>query len=60
VRAYLITTATVFALITVAHIARIVAESTTVIRDPLFAGSTVLSIGLFTWSIKLLRRKSEQ
>ncbi len=57
-RAYVITTSIVFALITVAHIARIIAESTMVMRDPFFAGSTVLSIGLFAWSIKLLRRRS--
>jgi len=57
-RAYLITTAILFALIVVAHIARVFAESTAVMRDPWFVGLTLLAIGMCGWALRLLRQKA--
>ena len=57
-KAYLITTSTVFALITVAHVARVFAESTTVLLDPWFVGITLLAVGLFVWAMRLLTRRA--
>jgi len=57
-RAYLITTSILFALIVVAHIARVFAESTAVMRDPWFVGLTLLAIGMCVWALRLLRQKA--
>lgn len=57
-RAYLITTSILFALIVITHIARVFAESTAVVRDPWFVGMTVLAVVMCAWALQLLRRKS--
>jgi len=54
-KAYLITTGTVFALITLAHIWRVVAESVALVRDPFFVLLTVITAGLSVWAWRLLR-----
>ena len=56
-RAYIITTGVIFALITIAHIARLASESH-VLREPLFLVLTVLSAALAVWSVIVLRRVS--
>ena len=56
-KAYLVTTSVIFALITVAHIARVFAESTRVLHDPWFVVMTLLSVGLFAWAMRFLARK---
>ena len=55
-RAYIITTAIIFALITIAHIVRLVTETTRVLTEPIFLLLTVLSAALVVWAITLLRR----
>ena len=55
-KAYLITTGTVFGLITVAHIVRIFAEHSHVATDPVYQLLTVLAAGLCAWAFVLLRR----
>jgi uncharacterized protein (DUF2062 family) len=55
-RAYVITTAIVFSLLVLAHIARIFAEGLQVAWDPFFALSTVLAAGLCVWALRLLKR----
>ena len=57
-KAYLITTATVFGLIAVAHIWRIVGESTALLREPWFVLLTALAAGLCLWALRLLRSTS--
>ena len=57
-RAYLITTSTIFALIVVAHVARVFAESSAVIRDPWFVGLTLLAMGMCGWALRLLRQRA--
>lgn len=56
VKPYLITTGTVFALITLAHIARVFAEGARLAKDPAFILLTLLAGGLSVWGFLLLRR----
>ena len=53
-KAYLITTGTVFGLITIAHVWRVVSESTALVRDPWFILLTVLATALSVWAFSLL------
>jgi hypothetical protein len=57
-KAYLLTTGTAFALITVAHIWRAIAESSRLARDPWFVLITLLTAGLSVWAWRLLRLSS--
>ena len=54
-KAYLITTAFIFGLITVAHVWRAVAEGSHLATDPVFILLTVLSTALCVWACRLLR-----
>ena len=54
-KAYLITTGTVFTLVTLAHIWRAIAESSALARDPWFVLLTVMAAGLSVWAWRLLR-----
>jgi hypothetical protein len=56
-RAYLVTTGLIFALIVVAHIARILGESAELARDPAYLALTLLAAGLSGWAGFLLRRE---
>lgn len=55
-KAYLITTGTVFGLITVAHIARIALENSRLATDPVYLLLTLLAAGPCAWAFVLLRR----
>lgn len=57
-RAYIITTGIIFALIAIAHIARIATEATHVLREPIFLVLTVVTAALSIWAFVLLRRVS--
>jgi len=59
VKAYLVTTSILFALIVVAHIAKVFAESTAVVKDPWFDGLTLLAIGMCGWALRLLTQKAK-
>ena len=54
-RAYVMTTGTIFGLITLAHILRIVHESRVLATDPWFVLLTVVSAALCVWALRLLR-----
>jgi hypothetical protein len=56
-RLYIITTGAIFALITIAHIARMASESH-VLKEPIFLLLTILSAALTVWSLVVLRRVS--
>jgi hypothetical protein len=63
VKAYVLTTGLVFALILAAHIARLFAEGFQLLRQPTFLTTSLLSIGLAWWAIALVwrgRRESAQ
>jgi hypothetical protein len=55
-RAYLITTGTVFGLITIAHISRIILENPHLAVEPWYILLTLLSAGLCVWAFRLLWR----
>jgi len=56
-RAYIITTGAIFALITIAHVARLATESH-VLREPIFLLLTILAAALSVWAFVVLRRVS--
>ena len=49
-RAYVITTGTIFGLIFLAHIARLFLEGGDRARDPIFLALTALAAGLVAWA----------
>jgi hypothetical protein len=55
-KAYLVTTGTVFGLITIAHISRIVAENPHLALEPWYILLTLVAAGLCVWSVFLLWR----
>ena len=55
-RLYIITSGLIFALIAIAHIARMATESTHVFREPLFLVLTLIAAGLSIWAFVVLRR----
>ena len=55
-KAYLITTGIIFALIVVAHILKAIAEGPGTAKDPFFIILTLLAAGLCVWAGRLLRR----
>lgn len=57
-RAYIIVTIVVFALIVLAHVARLFAEGAGVLSQPVFVVTSIMSIALTAWGISLLVRKS--
>jgi hypothetical protein len=57
-KAYVITTGIVFALITLMHILRAFAEGPRMVKDPIFILLTLLAAGLTVWAWRLLRRPS--
>jgi hypothetical protein len=54
-KAYIMTTGTVFGLITLAHLLRVVEEGPRLASDPFFVLLTVLSAALSVWAWRVLR-----
>src|SRR2546425_10541260 len=54
-KAYLLTTGVVFALLTLAHLLRIIVEWPHLAKDPLFLLITVAAGGFCVWAWRLLR-----
>jgi hypothetical protein len=57
-KAYTLVTAIVFGAIVLAHVARVVAEGTRVLKEPVFLIATGIAVGLCVWAIVLIRRSS--
>lgn len=55
-KVYLITTGTVFGLITLAHLLRIIAENHRLATEPWFVMLTILSAVLSVWAFRLVLR----
>jgi hypothetical protein len=53
-KAFLITTSTVFGMITLARMARVIAEGPRVATDPVFILLTLLAAALCAWAFRLL------
>ena len=54
-KAYVLTTGSVFALLTLAHLLRIIVEWPHLAKDPIFLLITVAAGGLCVWAWRLLR-----
>jgi hypothetical protein len=54
-KAYVATTATLFVLVTVVHVSRVVQESH-LVRDPAFVLATAFSVALAAWALRLLQK----
>jgi len=54
-KAYVITTGAVFGLVTLAHLARIIAEGPHLARNPWFMLITAIAAALCLWACRLLR-----
>ena len=59
-KAYLLTTGVVFALLTLAHLLRIIMEGPHLAKDPFFLLITVAAGGLCVWALWLLRLSKRQ
>ncbi|HBB97545.1 MAG TPA: hypothetical protein DC054_19355 [Blastocatellia bacterium] len=59
-KAYVITTGAVFALLTLAHVLRIIMEWPHLARDPFFLLITVAAGGLGLWALRLLMLSKRQ
>ncbi len=57
-KAYLITTGTVFGLVTLAHIWRVFVEGPRLAKEPVFILLTILAAALCFWAWRLLARLS--
>jgi hypothetical protein len=54
-KAYVVTTGTVFGLLTLAHLLRIIAEGMQLAKEPWFVLITVAAAALSLWAWRLLR-----
>lgn len=54
-KAYVITTGTVFGLLTLAHLWRIIEEGSQLVKDPWYVLITVAAAALCLWAGRLLR-----
>lgn len=54
-RAYLMTTGTVFGLITLAHMLRVLEEGGGLLRQPWFVLLTLATAAMCLWAVRLLR-----
>jgi len=55
-KAYLLTTSTLFSLLALVHLWRVIEERSSLGRDPWFLIITVIAAALAAWGISLLRR----
>lgn len=55
-KAYLVTTGLIFVLILAAHVARVISEGLSLLKEPMFDFTSVLSLGIAAWAFILLRR----
>jgi hypothetical protein len=54
-KAYVITTGTIFGLITIAHVARILDEGTRLLTEPFYLLLTLLAAGMVVWAWRVLQ-----
>ena len=54
-RAYVITSGTIFGLVTVAHIARMISEEPALAKDPWYLLLTVATLGMCVWAWRVYR-----
>jgi hypothetical protein len=59
VKAYLLTTGTIFGLIVMAHVWRVFVEGTHLARDPWYILTTLVAGALCLWAWRLLRTSTQ-
>lgn len=59
-KAYVFTTGVVFVLIVAAHILRVFAEGTRLLKEPSFIFTSAFALALCVWAWRLWRRLSRQ
>jgi len=55
-KAYVMTTGTVFGLLVVAHIWRVIEEGAALAKNPWYIAITIAAAGLFLWAVLVLRQ----
>lgn len=55
-KAYIITTGVIFALLAAAHVARAIAEGAHPLAEPIFVLTTLISVGMVVWAALLFKR----
>lgn len=58
-RAYVMSTGSLFAVLTIVHVWRWIEEGSHVITDPWFIGITLVAIGFVAWAWRLLRETAQ-
>jgi hypothetical protein len=58
-KAYLITTGTVFGLLALAHVWRVIGESRSLGVDPWLVAITLISAGMSVWAFRLLKTSKQ-
>lgn len=53
-RAYVLTSGTLFGLLVLAHMARLFAEGARVLESPMFVVTTLLAAGMTAWAVRVL------
>ena len=56
VKAFVATTAVVFGLIVLAHIARVAVEGVHLLKEPVFVITSIAAVGICAWAVVLLGR----
>lgn len=54
---YVVVTGSAFALLFIAHVARIAVEGWQVARSPVFIITTIISLGICLWAVHLYRQR---
>ena len=55
-KAYIVTTGVLFAVLVIAHLLRIAGGETALVRDPFFVAATIIPTALCVWAWRLVRR----
>jgi hypothetical protein len=55
-KAYVLTTGAIFLLIVIAHVARLFSEGAHLLKQPMFAMTSILSLALVLWAWRMLSR----
>jgi hypothetical protein len=56
-RCFVIASAIIFGLMFLAHVARVFAEGSGILREPIIIVTSALSLGMTVWAIYLLTRR---
>jgi len=58
VRYFITASGIIFALMFVAHVARVLVEGTAILHEPIIIATSVISLGMTVWALVLLTKPS--